>query len=83
MAPGVQIGKAPRSFVPIENKIKIKNSETMAQTAQVSNIGSLSILFGVQWFSGRVLDSRPRGPGFEPHRHHCVLVLEQDTFILA
>ena len=33
--------------------------------------------------SGRVLDSRQRGRGFEPHRRHCVEVLEQDTFILA
>ena len=23
------------------------------------------------------------GRGFEPHRRHCVVVLEQDTFILA
>ena len=23
------------------------------------------------------------GSGFEPHRRHCVVVLEQDTFILA
>ena len=38
---------------------------------------------GAQWLSGRVLDSRPRGRGFEPHRPHCVVVLEQDTFILA
>ena len=36
-----------------------------------------------QWLSGRVLDSRPRGRGLEPHRRHCVVVLEQDTFILA
>ena len=36
-----------------------------------------------QRFSGRVLDLRPRGCGFEPHRGHCVVVLEQDTFILA
>ena len=35
---------------------------------------------GVQWLSGRVLDSRLKGRGFEPH---CVVVLEQDTFILA
>ena len=27
--------------------------------------------------------SRPRGRGFEPHRRHCVVVLEQDKFILA
>ena len=40
-------------------------------------------LQGAQWLSGRVLDSRPRGRGFEPHRRHCVVFLEQDTFILA
>ena len=33
--------------------------------------------------SGRVLESRPRDCGFEPHRLHCLVVLEQDTFILA
>ena len=38
---------------------------------------------GAQWLSGRELDSRPRGRGFEPHRRHCAVVLEQDTFILA
>ena len=38
---------------------------------------------GEQWFSSRVLDSRPRGRGFEPHWRHCVVVFEQDTFILA
>ena len=41
-----------------------------------------------EWFylrelSGRVLDSRPRGRGFEPYWRHCAVVLEQDTFILA
>ena len=43
----------------------------------------LSPVTGAQWLSGRVLDSRPKGRGFEPHRRHCVVVLEQDTFILA
>ena len=38
---------------------------------------------GAQWLSGRVLDSRPKSSGFEPHRRHCVVVLEQDAFILA
>ena len=38
---------------------------------------------GAQWLSGRVLDSRPRGRGFEPHRCHCFVVLEQDKFIIA
>ena len=38
---------------------------------------------GALWLSGRVLDSRPRGLGFEPHRRRCIVVLEQDTFILS
>ena len=38
---------------------------------------------GAQWPSGSVLDSRPSGRGLERHRRHCVVVLEQDTFILA
>ena len=38
---------------------------------------------GAQWLSGRVLDSRPECCGFEPHGRHYVVVLEQDTFILA
>ena len=46
-------------------------------------IGLLKTMVGAQWLSGRVLDLRPRGRGFEPDRHHCVVVLEQDTFILA
>ena len=33
--------------------------------------------------SDQVRDWRPRGRGFEPHRCHSVVVLEQDTFILA
>ena len=42
-----------------------------------------NIVAGAQWLSGRVLDSRLRGRGFETHRRHCLVVLEQDTFILA
>ena len=38
---------------------------------------------GAQWLSGRVLDSRQKGHVFKPHRRHCVVVFEQDTFILA
>ena len=43
----------------------------------------LPSLLGAQWLSGRVLDSKLRGCGLEPHRRHCVVVLEQDTFILV
>ena len=33
---------------------------------------------GAQWLGGRVLDSRPRGRGFEPHRRHCVMSLSKN-----
>ena len=39
--------------------------------------------WGEQWLSGRLLDSRPKSLGFKSHLPHCVVVLEQDTFILA
>ena len=32
---------------------------------------------GAQWLSGRVLDSRPKGRGFEPHLCHCVVSLSK------
>ena len=31
-----------------------------------------------QWLSGRVLDSRPKGRGFEPHRRHCFVSLSKN-----
>ena len=39
------------------------------------------IIMGAQWLSGRVLDSRLKGSGFESHRHHYVVVLEQDIYL--
>ena len=33
---------------------------------------------GAQWHSGRALDSRPKGRGFEPHRRHCVVPLSMN-----
>ena len=42
-----------------------------------------NLLKGAHGLSGIVLDWRPKGRGFEPHWRHCVVVLEQDTFILA
>ena len=61
------------------HKIDRQNIDTGKQL----NVKRLTQQLGAQWLSGRVLDSRPRGHGFEPHRRHCVGVLEQDTFILA
>ena len=33
---------------------------------------------GAQWLSGKALDSRPKGRGFEPHRRHCVVSLSKN-----
>ena len=38
----------------------------------------MSIIKGAQWLSGRVLDSRPKGRGFEPHRRSCVVSLSKN-----
>ena len=35
---------------------------------------------GAHWLSGRVLDSRRKGPGFKPHRHHCVVSLSKNIY---
>ena len=55
---------------------------TGATIAVFQSLGTIPVE-GAQWLSGRVLDSRPKGREFEPHRRHCIVVLEQDTFILA
>ena len=47
------------------------------------NSGKVHINYGALWLSGRVLDSRPKCRVFVPQRRHCVVVLEQDKFILA
>ena len=37
-----------------------------------------TLVMGAQWFSGRVLDSRPKGRGFKPHQRHCVVSLRKN-----
>ena len=55
----------------------------MERLCAFCRIRQLQVKQEAQRLNGRVLDSRPRGRGFEPHWRHCVVVLEQDTFILA
>ena len=38
---------------------------------------AFNIYLGAQWLSDRVLDSRPRGCGFKPHRRHRVVSLSK------
>ena len=66
---------------------KNRLNETVLLSTQnmlkLMNKKMITILWGAQWLSGIVLDSRPKGRGFEPNRRQCVVVLEKDTFILA
>ena len=41
-------------------------------------LNSMRIYKGALWLSGRVLDSRPKGRGFEPHWRHCVVSLSKN-----
>ena len=63
--------------------VYVSNSMSFSTVCRQVRNFSAGVGSGAQWLSGRVLDSRPKGSGFEPHRRHCVVVLEQDTFILA
>ena len=39
---------------------------------------TLKPIKGAQWLSGRALDSRPKGCGFEHHQRHCVVSLSKN-----
>ena len=47
-------------------------------TMTLTTLLTYILIMGEQWLSGRVLDSRPRGCGFEPHRRHCVVSLSKN-----
>ena len=78
-----------RAVLVLKSKIRLTGREGISlhtiHEAFVYCVADPALVVGTtcQWLSGRVLDSRPKGRGFEPHRRHCVVVLEQDTFILA
>ena len=60
-----------------------QNTWKQANTVICSAFGALlevwhAIIQGAQWLSGRVIDSRPKGRGFEPHRRHCVVSLSKN-----
>ena len=72
-----------RLEIEVEASIVRASAEAQYCAMSLSKTLCHCLILGAQWLSGRVLDSRPKGSGFEPHRRHCAVVLEQDTFILA
>ena len=58
-----------------------KKMLTLSMTDISAGSGLFTVTFqklGAQWLSGRVLDSRPKGRGFKPHRRHCVVSLSKN-----
>ena len=58
------------------NHLQGKESWSQITLALAKSFNQKSVSWG-QWLSGRVLDSRPKGRGFEPHRRHCVVSLSK------
>ena len=50
--------------------------------SKCQNILPWPLLRGAWWLSGRVLDLRSRGCGFEPHRRHCAESLGKTLYPL-
>ena len=73
---------APRGCIGIDNT-HTPNFHSFIVVVTLDSYFIYLSMMGAQWLSGRVLDLRPKGRGFESHRSHCVVVLEQDTYILA
>ena len=65
----------------VANDLCIKSEARCGSVKQSSFSGLVcSVLHSIsraQWLSGRVLDSRLRGIGFEPQRRHCVVSLRK------
>ena len=78
----IHTGVNYRSISPIRIELKMSMYQIRV-FLPVRHVLFSSNSKGAQWLSGRVLDSRPKGRGFQPHQRHCVVVLEQGTFILA
>ena len=70
------------------DKIQVKHTDNQCgarsgcsyESGEQSDLGAVHNVCNkdVKWSS-----LRPRGCWFEPHLCHCIVVLEQDTFILA
>ena len=66
---------------PVANNVCIKAKARCGSVEQSGFSGllrsELHSISRAQWLIGKVLDSRPRGRGFEPQRPHCVVSLSK------
>ena len=69
---------APRSLIWIHTVCyRLRHYKMISRWRTADYIKLRLAAEGAQWLSGRDLDSRPRGRGFEPHRRHCVVSLSK------
>ena len=69
------------TFILLNKKLSIESLEMYYANINMHFPFPLSVLSSAIIDYNPDLDNSVRG--FEPHRRHCVVVLEQDTFILA
>ena len=69
-----------RPFISGRLLMELKESnQTKSKNVFFCSVSIFTLfLKGGQWLSGRVLDSRRKGGGFEPHRRHCVVSLSKN-----
>ena len=58
-------------------------SNKPSQVASSFEKSNQMLKLGAQWLSGRVLYSRPKGRGFEPHWRHSIFTAEAKAIDLA
>ena len=61
-----------------QTRYKLTNNEAIFLDQRLCQL----FRWGTQWLSGRVLDKRPRGRGFKPHRRHCFVSLSKTNLPL-
>ena len=82
----MEIRRQSGAQIVIDEALPGSNDRIITITGSDENIQNAQYLLQMRYVHMTTtigLYSRPKGRGFEPHRRHCVVVLEQDTFILA
>ena len=82
----VQAKVKPYSSKLLHTRVKHKGELTKDVCSGIHETPYTGKGEGVQWLSGKELDLRPRGHGFEPHRPLCVVSLSKNinpSFILV
>ena len=71
-------GTEDELFDTVTRTLKLAGINLRKKTPKTCKFIQTIWIKGAQWLSGRVLDSRLRGGGFEPHRRHCVVSLSKN-----